>query len=40
MRAYYNEFDRGAAAWLRELIARGLIAEAINRRPISGGDDE
>ena len=25
-RAYYNEFDPSAAAWLRELIARGLIA--------------
>ncbi|MDK3075172.1 DNA cytosine methyltransferase [Sedimentitalea sp. JM2-8] len=26
MTAYYNEFDAGAAAWLRELIANGLIA--------------
>jgi len=26
MAAYYNEFDTNAAAWLRELIARGLIA--------------
>jgi len=26
-RAYYNEFDPGAAAWLRELIKRGLIAD-------------
>lgn len=26
-RAYYNEFDPGAAAWLRELIAAGLIAD-------------
>lgn len=26
MSAYYNEFDKGAAAWLRELIKRGLIA--------------
>ena len=26
MTAYYNEFDRSAAAWLRELIAQGLIA--------------
>ncbi|QCP84348.1 DNA cytosine methyltransferase [Cereibacter sphaeroides] len=25
--AYYNEFDPGAAAWLRELIKRGLIAD-------------
>jgi DNA (cytosine-5)-methyltransferase 1 len=25
-RAYYNEFDPKAAAWLRELIKRGLIA--------------
>lgn len=24
--AYYNEYDRNAAAWLRELIRRGLIA--------------
>lgn len=27
MTAYYNEFDPGAAAWLRELIRRGLIAD-------------
>lgn len=26
MSAYYNEFDKGAAAWLRELIRRDLIA--------------
>ncbi|NBW14922.1 MAG: DNA cytosine methyltransferase [Caulobacteraceae bacterium] len=26
-RAYYNEFDPKAAAWLRELIMRGLIAD-------------
>ncbi len=26
MSAYYNELDKGAAAWLRELISRGLIA--------------
>lgn len=24
--AYYNEFDPKAAAWLRELIADGLVA--------------
>ena len=23
--AYYNEYDEGAANWLRELIKRGLI---------------
>ncbi len=27
MRAYYNEIDPKAAAWLRELIKRGLIAD-------------
>lgn len=27
MTAYYNEFDPGAAAWLRELIKAGLIAD-------------
>ena len=27
MAAYYNEFDPRAAAWLRELIRRGLIAD-------------
>lgn len=27
MTAYYNEFDPNAAAWLRELIKRGLIAD-------------
>lgn len=27
--AYYNEIDPGAAAWLRELIARGLIAPGV-----------
>jgi len=27
MAAYYNEFDRYAAAWLRELIKAGLIAD-------------
>jgi len=26
MKAYYNEFDKNAAAWLRELITDGLIA--------------
>lgn len=26
-RAYYNEFDRSKAAWLRELIKRNLIAD-------------
>lgn len=25
--AYYNEYDKNAAAWLRELIKRGLIAD-------------
>lgn len=29
MKAYYNEFDKNAAAWLRELIKRGLIADGI-----------
>jgi DNA (cytosine-5)-methyltransferase 1 len=27
--AYYNEWDKNAAAWLRELIKRGLIADGI-----------
>lgn len=27
MTAYYNEIDRSAAAWLRELISQGLIAQ-------------
>ena len=27
MKAYYNEFDRNAANWLRELINEGLIAD-------------
>ena len=27
MSAYYNEFDAFAAAWLRELISEGLIAD-------------
>ena len=26
MKAYYNEFDKNAAAWLRELIKAGHIA--------------
>ena len=26
-RAYYNEFDADAAAWLRNLIAAGLIMD-------------
>ncbi len=26
MAAYYNEHDKFAAAWLRELISRNLIA--------------
>ena len=29
MSAYYNEFDPKAAAWLRELIKRGLIADGV-----------
>jgi len=29
MTAYYNEFDPNAAAWLRELIKQGLIANGI-----------
>lgn len=29
MPAYYNEFDPGAAAWLRELIKRGHIADGV-----------
>lgn len=36
MPAYYNEFDPNAAAWLRELIARGLIAPGeVDERSIS-----
>ena len=35
-RAYYNEIDRNAAAWLRELIARGLIADGdVDERSIT-----
>ena len=33
MSAYYNEFEPFAAAWLRELIADGLIAEYDAREP-------
>src|SRR4051812_10307048 len=29
MAAYYNEIEPFAAAWLRELIARGLIADGV-----------
>ena len=29
MKVYYNEFDGRAAAWLRQLIAKGLIMEGI-----------
>lgn len=29
MTAFYNEFDPGAAAWLRELIAGGHIAPGV-----------
>lgn len=29
MTAYYNEFDPNAAAWLRELIKAGLIADGV-----------
>lgn len=29
MTAYYNENDKHAAAWLRELIKRGLIADGV-----------
>ena len=35
MSAYYNEFDKHAAEWLRNLIAEGLIADGIvDSRPI------
>jgi len=35
-RAYYNDFDKDAAAWLRELIAAGLImAGDVDERSIS-----
>lgn len=29
MKAYYNENDKGAAAWLRELIKAGMIAPGV-----------
>ncbi len=33
--AYYNEFDKKTAAWLRELIKAGLIAQGhVDERPI------
>jgi len=36
MTAYYNEFDPKAAAWLRELIKRGLIADGeVDERSIA-----
>tara|TARA_R110000822_G_scaffold6586_5_gene27882 strand:- start:92 stop:964 length:873 start_codon:yes stop_codon:yes gene_type:complete len=36
MKAYYNEFDRNAANWLRELINEGLIADGdVDDRSIS-----
>lgn len=36
MPAYYNEFDPRAAAWLRELIAEGLIADGdVDERSIT-----
>lgn len=35
-KAYYNEFDRHAAAWLRELIKDGLIADGdVDERSIT-----
>ncbi len=35
-RAYYNEFDPKAAAWLRQLIAEGLIADGdVDERSIT-----
>ena len=35
-KAYYNEFDKKAAAWLRELIRRGLIANGdVDERSIN-----
>src|SRR5690348_10353700 len=36
MAAYYNEIDRFAAAWLRELIKAGLIADGeVDERSIA-----
>lgn len=36
MTAYYNEFDKGAAAWLRVLISEGLIAKGyVDERSIT-----
>jgi DNA (cytosine-5)-methyltransferase 1 len=36
MSVYYNEFDRSAAAWLRDLIREGLIAqEVVDERSIT-----
>jgi hypothetical protein len=32
MRAYYNEIDPHMAAWTRELMRNGLIAEGAVRR--------
>jgi hypothetical protein len=31
MAAYYNEIDKYAAQWLRNLIAKGLIADGVVR---------
>jgi DNA (cytosine-5)-methyltransferase 1 len=40
MSAYYNEFDPGKAAWLRELIKRGLIADGyVDERSITEVSD-
>ncbi len=42
MAAYYNEFDANAAAWLRELIKAGMIADGdVDERSITDvrGDD-
>ena len=39
MTAYYNEIDKNAAAWLRELIKAGLIADGeVDERSISDVD--